>query len=145
MTQKCKRFLALILAVLALNGTAISASASDVATIASLYLNSYSVGVVAVGDDIHVDFTVSAVGTQDEVGVYMIAVRQQQDDGSWLLIDTFYGSDYTNMIAYNTYFHAGTFVYEAEPDHSYYFILTVFAGGEDGSDAKNITSPIVSN
>lgn len=145
MTQKMKHFLSLIVAVFTMSITIIPVSATDITTYASAYLTSYSVGVSAVGDDIHIDYTVTATGIHDEVGVYQISVFQQQTSGSWSLIDVIYGTSTNGMIAYNTAVHAGTCVYEAEPDNSYYFVVKVFAGGDYGSDGKNITSPVVSN
>lgn len=137
MKQKLKRLFTVVMALIAFGSFAIPVSAYDIATYASAYISSYSSGVVSRGTTIYVDYTITANGTQEQVGVYYIAAHQLQDDGTWKLQETTYHSDSNNFVALDTNFHAGTFEYEGEAGNTYRFAIQVFAGGEDGSDARS--------
>lgn len=149
--QKTKRLFALILTLATICSCTTVAQAAefttiegyDITTYGSAYLGSYSVATVAYGSTIYVDYTVIATGTQDEVGVYVIAIQEQQSSGSWQTIHLAYGAANDGMIAYNKAYNAGTYVYSAEAGNTYRAMITVFAGGEDGSDSRTITSNTV--
>lgn len=132
-----KKLLALFLIIATLSCCCIPAAASDdVMPIGSDYLTSYGATLSTSGSKIYVDYTVVATGTQDEVGVFQIAMQQQQTDGTWKTVSNIYGADNSGMIAYNAAYNFGTYTYYGSSGYSYRAIVTVFAGGDYGSDAK---------
>lgn len=136
MKQIFKRVFTLMMAVLTIGSTAIPASAYEATPYASAYITSYTSGVASSGTTIYVDFTITANGTQEQVGVFSITTHQLQSDGTWEIVDTEYNSSSNNFVVYNTNFHAGTYTYQGTAGNTYRFAISVFAGGESGSDAR---------
>lgn len=142
MKQTMKRIFTLTLTVLMVAAMSTSALATEASSRASAYLTYYGVSLNAVGSVLHIEYDVAATKTVDEVGVYQIAIHQQDDDGDWVIIDSLYAVDYPEFVDYDSMFHAGELDYQAEANNTYRVAIAFFAGGEDGSDARTITSVV---
>lgn len=102
----------------------------------------YGVSLNAVGSVLHIEYDVMATKTVDQVGVFQIAIQQQDDNGDFQVIDNLFAVDYPEFVDYDSMFHAGQVDYQAEANNTYRVSITFFAGGEDGSDARSITSVV---
>ena len=134
-----KRIISLMLVICAIVSVATMANAR-----ASLYLNSYTIGISAEGDgQISVRTLINAVHTMDRVGVVSIQIQEKNTaTSSWHHFDTVLGSsDPDEFYAYDTITFLNRFYFDGcTPGRYYRAIVTAYAGDETGSDTGIATS-----
>lgn len=136
--RKMKRVLCLILAVVLVFGSIITAEAAEAEAQASYYLSSYLAYIYPEGDGkISVWFEVHATGTMDEVGAITIRLREKAPGAtSWTSVKTYFYDDYPEMLGSDVNHYYGHVDYEGTPGYTYFAYVTVWAGDDGDGDSR---------
>ena len=107
---------------------------------ASAQLSSYSANLFDVGNgDIDIEFTVTGMGTMDELGVKTIKVYKSNGT----LVKTFSYTSYDEMMGYDTGRHSGVVTYSGTEGQKYYAVVTFYGKNSAGSDSRTYTTSTV--
>lgn len=138
------RIVACILAISLLAPVGANAATQDtVAPMASSYLASYTAYICAMGGgDLEIWFRVTGTGTWADIGVLTIRLYESTDNSNWTWVQTFRHTDYSNMLAHDTYFNMSHVDYQGVAGRYYKAYVTIWAGPEDGGDARYIWTPV---
>ena len=113
---------------------------------ASAYLTSYTAYICAMGDgNLEIWFRVTGTGTWADIGVLDIFLYESTDNVNWSWLKTFQFTDYDDetMLAHNTWQHIFHVDYEeGVPGRYYKAYVCIWAGPEDGGDARYIWTPV---
>jgi len=110
---------------------------------ASAYLAAYSAYICAMGDgNLEIWFEVVGTGTWADLGVLTIYLFESTDQQNWTRVDTFHYVDYPGMLEHNTSFCMSHVDYEGIPGRYYKAYVCIWAGPEDGGDARYIWTPV---
>lgn len=138
------RILAVILAISLFAPVNARAAVQDtVAPMASDYLMAYTAYICAMGGgDLEIWFRVTGTGTWADIGVLMIRLYESTDNENWYWVDTFRHTDYSNMLAHDTFAHMSHVDYQGVAGRYYKAIVTIWAGPEDEGDARYIWTAV---
>lgn len=144
-----KRVTQVICLLLILSMTlAIPAFAAEASIRASDYFMSHSCYLWKVSDShFQVWFDVAAIRGMDELGASQIIVERSSNGSDWQTMQTYYKSDYSDMICYNTGSHAGCVdFYNVDPGYLYRARVYFYAKRGNGSgtyimQTSSITMP----
>ena len=120
----------------------ISASA---ASRASSYFWCTDVRAYAVGEGkVLVEFDIDATHIMEEVGAKRVYIFEQQSDGDYSIVYTFYSDDYySSMMDTNSAFGNGEVTYQGKPGVNYYAKCALYAKDSDGSETRYYNTQIV--
>ena len=108
----------------------------------SLYLHSYSAYVYPAGwGKVQVWVTVDGTGYMDEIGALEIQLYESKDSETWTWVDTFHYTDYSDMLGYNEYIHAGHVEYNGTIGRYYKAYVCVWAGKDGDGDTRYFWTP----
>ena len=109
--RRMTKMIALLLAVMMLSTTTVSATAVEPR--ASIYLSSYQAYVYpAGGGEIQVWFSVTATDYMDELGALRIFIYESTDNINWTHVETFSHLENSNMLVDDDYFHMDHVTYQ---------------------------------
>lgn len=101
---------------------------------ASLYLSSYAVDLVAIGNgQMSVGMDVNATGFMSKLGVDELYI-EQKINGVWVEYDTVYGIYHSDFYSYNDFTYLGEYVFSGVSGRQYRVTMTAFARNSNGSD-----------
>lgn len=140
-----KRILSAICAFMVLLTTpGVTAFAAEDQTRASDYFVCYDVRCYAEGDGlILVEFDVDATHTMDEVGALNIIVYEQQSNGDYDDVHSFFYDENPGMITTNSAFHSGDVYYEGISGRRYYATCVFYAKDGNTSASRAYSSLII--
>ena len=126
------RLASLVCAVLMLVSVSIPAAAL---TEASDYFSATAVRLIAKGSgQLLIEYDINATHTMLEVGAKRIYIYEQQSDGNYELVETYYSDDYYDlMMDTNTAFGFGDMYYDGVSSFRYYVLCALYARDEEGS------------
>ena len=82
---------------------ALAANGSEISPQASLYLSSYSVDLIALGNGrMAIEMDINATGYMTELGVQELYIEKKVN-GVWVEYDTVYGAYHSDFYVYNDY------------------------------------------
>lgn len=114
-----------------------------VAPRASAYLAAYNAYICAMGNGkLEIWYSVTGTGTWADIGVLTIRLYESTDNSNWYWVDTFRHTDYSNMLAHDTFAHMSHVDYQGVAGRYYKANVTIWAGPEDGGDARYIWTPV---
>lgn len=118
-------------------------SAMAVEPRASDYLSGYSAYVYPAGwGKVQVWFEVDGTNYMDEIGALEIKLYESKDNENWTWVKTFDYTDYSGMLGYNDYYHAGHIEYNGTIGRYYKAQVCVWAGKNGAGDTRYFwTSP----
>lgn len=132
-----KRLLLNIVALILIVACVLPVSAVAVEPRASNYLISYSGYTYPAGwGKIQVWFEVDGTNYMDEIGSLEIWLYESKDNENWTWIKTFEHQDYSDMLGYNDYTHAGHVEYNGTIGRYYKAYVCVWAGKNGEGDAR---------
>lgn len=127
------RIIALVLAIVLLLPVGAMAAESR----SSLYLDSYSAYVYPAGwGKVQVWFEVDGTNDMDEIGALEIRLYESKDNETWTWVKTFEHQDYSGMLGYNDYYHAGHVEYNGTIGRYYKAYVCVWAGKNGAGDTR---------
>lgn len=137
--RKTFRTVSLLLAIVLLVPVGAMAAESR----SSLYLDSYSAYVYPAGwGKVQVWFEVEGTNDMDEIGALEIQLYESKDNETWTWVKTFEYQDYSGMLGYNDYYHAGHIEYSGTIGRYYKANVCVWAGKNGAGDNRYFwTSP----
>lgn len=138
MCRAKKMVLVLTSLVLLLASLCQAAAAIEVSPRASLYLSGYGAYLYQ-GDtsgSVSVEFTVSATGKADRVGVSNLSIYK--GDGTFVTSVT--GTVANGLLKKDVKTHIGGYTYYGESNEVYYMVLTMYAERDGGSDSRLYTT-----
>lgn len=101
---------------------------------ASLYLSSYAVDLVSIGNgQMSVGMDINATGTMSKLGVFSLYI-EQKIDGVWTEFDTVYGMLHSDFYMYNTNAYLGEYIFNGVAGRQYRVTMTAYARNSSGSD-----------
>lgn len=104
---------------------------------ASDYLSGYSAYVYRAGwGKIQVWFEVDGTDYMDEIGALEIRMYESKDNENWTWVKTFDYTDYSDMLGYNDYYHAGHIEYSGTLGRYYKAYVCVWAGKDGAGDTR---------
>ena len=104
---------------------------------ASAYLSSYSAYIYPAGwGKVQVWFEVDGTNDMDEIGALEIWIYESKDNETWYWVDTFDYTDYSGMLGYNDYYHAGHIEYNGTIGRYYKAYVCVWAGKNGDGDTR---------
>ena len=104
---------------------------------ASSYLSSYSAYVYPAGwGKVQVWFEVSGTNDMDEIGALEIRLNESKDNETWTWVKTFEHQDYSGMLGYDDYYHAGHIQYNGTIGRYYKAYVCVWAGKNGAGDTR---------
>lgn len=110
---------------------------------ASLYLSSYGVDLIAVGNgQMVVEMDVIGTGTMSKIGVYSLLIEQKVN-GTWSEYATVFGIYHSDFYAYNTISYLGEYYFNGTAGVQYRVTMTAYARNSTGSDTGQVTSAAV--
>lgn len=110
---------------------------------ASLYLTAYTAYICAMGDgDLEIWYRVTGTDIWADIGVLIIFLYESTDNKNWYWVDTFQHMDYEEMLAHNTWQHMSHVDYEGIAGRYYKAYVGIWAGPEDGGDARYIWTDV---
>lgn len=110
---------------------------------ASLYLTAYTAYICAMGDsDLEIWFTVTGTGRWADIGALTIYLYESPDNVNWKWVETFRHIDHPQMLAHNTWQHVSHVDYEGIAGRYYKAYVGIWAGPEDGGDARYIWTDV---
>lgn len=110
---------------------------------ASLYLSSYSVDLLAVGNgQMAVEMDVTATGYMNKIGVYSLYI-EQKINGIWQEYDTVYGILHSDFYEYNDYSYLGEYYFNGVSGRQYRVTMTAYASNNTGWDTGIVMSGAV--
>lgn len=138
------KIIACLLAILLLVPVdAQAATQETVAPLASSYLMAYNAYICAMGDGkLEIWYSVTGTGTWADIGVLMIRLYESTDNQNWYWVKTFSQENYSNMLAHDTFAHMSHVDYQGVAGRYYKAIVAIWAGPEDGGDARYIWTPV---
>lgn len=105
---------------------------------ASDYLNSYNAYIYPAGSGkIQVYFTVTGTDTQEALGALMIQLYESTDNSNWTLVRAYSHRNYSSMMGYDTFFHAGHVDYQGVAGRYYRAHVTIWGGGLTVGDSRS--------
>lgn len=132
------RITALLLAVILLLPVGTMAAESR----SSLYLHAYSAYVYPAGwGKVQVWFEVDGTNDMDEIGALEIWLYESKDNETWTWVKTFEHQDYSGMLGYNDYYHAGHIEYNGVIGRYYKAYVCVWAGKNGDGDTRYFWTP----
>ena len=133
------RVVALILLVACIfpvNAMAVQPRASD-------YLTSYSAYVYPAGwGKVQVWFEVEGTRYLDEIGALEIQIYESTDNETWTWKKTFEHQDYSGMLGYDDWTHAGHIDYSGTIGRYYKAYVCVWAGKNGDGDSRTFWTPV---
>ena len=109
---------------------------------ASDYLASYSAYVYPAGwGKVQVWFDVTGTGYMDEIGALEIQLYESKDNETWTWVKTYQFSDYTDMLAYNTFTHMSHVEYSGTIGRYYKAYMCIWAGKDGAGDTRYFWTP----
>lgn len=109
---------------------------------ASDYLEAYSAYIYPAGwGKIQVWFDVDGTGYMDEIGTLEIQLYESKDNETWTWVKTYQFSDYTDMLAYNTFTHMSHVEYSGTIGRYYKAYVCVWAGKDGNGDTRYFWTP----
>lgn len=107
---------------------------------ASLYLDSYAVDLVALGNgEMSVGMDVVGTGLMTKIGVLSLFIEEKVN-GTWLPYTTVYGIAQPDFYMYNTHSYIGEYSFYGTAGVQYRATITAYARNSNGSDTGNVTS-----
>lgn len=133
----------LLLVIFCLSINAFAFGPGGVSPEASLYLSSYGVGLLAVGNgQMAVEMDVIGTGCMSKIGVYCLYI-EQKINGTWQEYDTVYGIYHSDFYSYNDYDYLGEYYFNGVAGRQYRVTMTAYAGNSTGSDTGDVMSGAV--
>lgn len=123
-----------------------SASAATITPNASDYLSYYSAEATTDRNSkIIISFDVNATRFMNFVGASYIVV-QENSNGSWKGVASYFGSSTVGMLATDTYSHTGSISHKGTTGKQYRALVTIYAGNESGEDSRTVmTNTVTAN
>lgn len=110
---------------------------------ASLYLDSYGVDILAIGNgQIAIEMDVNATGTMTQLGVHELYI-EQKINGSWVEYGTVYGAVHSDFYTYNDSTYLGEYIFNGVAGRQYRVTMTAYARNSTGSDTGEVMSGAV--
>ncbi|NLO47807.1 MAG: hypothetical protein GX111_05745 [Clostridiales bacterium] len=110
---------------------------------ASYYLDYYDAWATASSrHTVVISFDVDATGIMDVVGASYIVI-QENNNGVWSGVASFFGSSTIGMLAYNTNSHTGSVSCTGTVGKQYRALVTIYAEDDSGSDSRTVTTSTV--
>ena len=132
---KCISLLLVLALILPVNVMAVESRAS-------YYLDAYSAYIYPAGwGKIQVWFDVDGTGYMDEIGTLEIQLYESKDNETWTWVKTYQFSDYTDMLAYNTFTHMSHVEYSGTIGRYYKAYVCVWAGKDGNGDTRYFWTP----
>lgn len=118
---------------------------ANAVTRASDYFGCTAVYTTAIGNgEILVEFEIDATHIMEEVGAKRIYIFEEQSNGSYSIVYTFYSDDYySSMMNTNSAFGDGGVTYQGKPGVNYYAKCALYAKDSDGSETRYYNTLIV--
>lgn len=115
-----------------------AAMPETVQPMASAYLMAYNAYICAMGNgDLEIWFRVTGTDIWADIGVLTIYLYESSDNENWEWVTTFLHEHHDTMLAHDTYFNFSHVDYEEGiPGHYYKAYVCIWAGPEDGGDAR---------
>ena len=95
-------------------------------------------------------FDVTGNGYQEALGALTISVYESKDNATWTCVQTYNHDQYSQMMAYNEFYHSGYVEYDGVVGRYYKAYVGIWGGGMEVGDsryfytsAKKATSTIV--
>lgn len=132
--KRITKFTSLLLAVILLVSVPVAYAAETADQRASSYFmrnSAYLHGITSTGFDVW--FEVTAMGIMDELGVSSIRVEKSTDAVNWETVKTYYKSDYSQMIDYNSTSHSGCVSFGNRESGYYYRAYVMFYAKDNGN------------
>jgi hypothetical protein len=83
-------------------------------------------------------FEVTAVRGMAELGAMYIDIEESSDGVNWYVVETYYRSNNSNMMAYNTSDHCSYVTFsEMKPGYQYRMYVSLYAKGTDGNSGSS--------
>ena len=142
--MKIKRRLAFrIIAMTLIVAFVFPINAMAMETRASDYLTAYSAYVYPAGwGKVQVWFDVDGTGYMDEIGALEIKLYESTDNETWTWVKTYQFSDYTDMLAYDTFTHMSHVEYNGTIGRYYKAYMCVWAGKNGNGDSRTFWTPV---
>lgn len=113
---------------------------ADAAVYSSNYFSSYGGFATSLGNGkVAFTGTITAVHTMDRLGVTRILIYKA--DGTY--VKTVYGSTSNGLLRDNDAFFAADYIYQGDPNTSYYGIVYFTCRDASGSDSRHVTTDTV--
>ena len=134
-----KRFIKIICMVLVFSMClAVPVGAAEIAPYASNYFMSYRTYLSGeTSTSFQVCFTVTAVREMDKLGVDYIDIERSSDGVNWTTVKTYDSSDYSDLMAEDTFFHAGQVTYSNKQSGYQYRAYIEFYAKEGNGSASH--------
>lgn len=117
-------------------------SAMAVEPRASDYLSIYGAYIYPAGwGKVQVWFEVDGTRDMDEIGALEIQLFESKDNETWTWVKTFDYTDYSGMLGYNDYYHAGHIEYNGVIGRYYKAYVCVWAGKNGDGDTRYFWTP----
>lgn len=132
--KKSIRYLVLIIMVVSVLSTSVSAVGNSNAYISSggAYIHRWAAG------DISVEYHVFGTDIMDTLGAYRITVYRMKgttpDSASDDIVATYWHEDHPDMMTTDDYFFSSSIRLSVETGHKYYAVLGFYASLGDGGD-----------
>lgn len=145
--KRNRYFLKMIACILAISLLApigvYAATPETVVPMASSYLASYTAYICAMGEgEIGIWFSVTGTGTWADMGALSIFLYESSDNENWEWVKTFRHTEYTNMLAHDTYCYMSHVDYQGVAGRYYKANVCIWAGSEDDGDARYMWTPV---
>lgn len=137
--KRTTRLLSLILALLLLASSAVSAVGNEsIQPRASDYLDSYQAYIYpAGGGELQIWFSVTADHYMDDLGALYIYLYESTDGTSnWTYVETFSHVDNPNMLLENDVVHMDHVTYQGVKGRYYKAYVCIWAGKDGGGDTR---------
>lgn len=106
-------------------------------TRASYYLSGYSAYVYnAAWGKVQVWFEVEGTRDMDEIGALEIQIYESKDNSNFTWVKTYEYSDYSDMLAYDDFYHGGHIEYKGTIGRYYKAYVCVWAGINGSGDTR---------
>lgn len=104
---------------------------------ASDYLSGYAAYVYPAGwGKVQAWFEVEGTNYMDEIGALEIQLYESKDNANFTWVKTFDYTDYSDMLAYNDYYHGGHIEYSGTIGRYYKAYVCVWAGKNGNGDTR---------
>ena len=131
------RLTCLVFALLLLISVPVSASAEESQPRASIYLQTYSAYVYAVGNGgLQVQFNVISEYDLNEIGVLTIELYESTDNVNFTRVKTFNYETYAQMMGFDTYIHSSYVPYQGVAGRYYKCYVTVWGSLRGRGDSR---------
>lgn len=112
----------------------------DISPQASLYLERYSTGLSALGNEqMLIRVSIAGVGTQDKIGIQRIDIDQLVN-GKWIYYDTMYGLEHPEFYTYDALDYVNEIYFNGTHGTTYRVTVKAYAKKGNGSDTGFVTS-----